>query len=886
MNDVEPLTDGQLLERYIAGRDEAAFAELLRRHGPMVLAVCRRALGDSHDADDAFQATFLVLVRKAPSIVPRDMVGNWLYGVAHRTALKAQTMNANRKTRESRPIEREIPGQPPSPDLLELKSILDNELSRLPDKYRAAIVLADLEGRSRQEAARQLGVPEGTLSSRLARGRELLRRRLSKRGLALGPAAVVSALAEQAAAGVSAQLEAATLQAASAFAGNTVTAGAVSANVALLTQGVIQTMAVSKMKMALVASLATGVVAASAAVIGYRALAAEPGPADAAQAVAEPAAAQATGPPPAEAAQPSKPDAKIAMIERAWQARQAKNQAFSVAWEQTEFVAKNSHVGNLRSSPVRFGPPEDLTITKSRELVYDGRRLRHSFHGPHWITERVEFLPRRYVDIFDGVESCSFFGADEAEERRFHAIGFINRRERSDELKSLLHLPIILPLRPFDMVVFQGRPIRLAEFELVNEAVDVGGRECWRLDQRMAGRGLRFSLVVDPERGFLPVQVMTRHAADADPSTQTEIEYSKDEEQDAWHPSRWQFTHFGRMADGSAPATVQSRRSAKVSRFELNPRINDEAFAFDFPPGTRVNDRRDADRKGWVTYLVRLDGSRRVITQDEMNSRATHEQLMATETGEAVPEGYLALVARIEAAGKANAEEQARLLEDLKKYIANRNPNAGDNDLAGMAVWRIHGSGRKELAIKGGRQLTPLLGEHAGSLIELVNRLEGADRQAALPGHKIEVTGKTVDGKVFDWAAYRGKVVLVEFWFMGCEPCIAELPYLKHCFERYHERGFEIVGITIDQNGDVLKRFLDKHEITWPVLAADADGIQPTAQRYGISSYPTHILVGRDGKVLSMKAVGTELNRLLVEIIGLPWEAEPDPPAPKGLGER
>jgi peroxiredoxin len=322
---------------------------------------------------------------------------------------------------------------------------------------------------------------------------------------------------------------------------------------------------------------------------------------------------------------------------------------------------------------------------------------------------------------------------------------------------------------------------------------------------------------------------------------------------------------------------VQSRRSAKVGRFELNPKIDDDVFVFDFPPGTRVSDHRDPDRKHGVTYLVRPDGSRRVITQDEMNSRATHEQLMATETGEAVPEGYLAILARLEAAGKSNAEEQARLLEDLKKYIANRNPNGGDNDLARMVVARIHGSGRKELAIKGGRQLAPLLGEHAGSLIELVNRLEGADRQATLPGNEIEVSGQTVDGKAFDWAAFRGKVVLVEFWFMGCEPCIAELPYLKHCFERYHERGFEIVGITIDPNGDVLKRFLAKHEITWPVLAADADGIQPTAQRYGISSYPTHILVGRDGKVLSMKAVGTELNHLLLEIIGPPWEADADP---------
>src|SRR5581483_9321050 len=164
-------TDAELLERFLASRDETAFEALVRRHGPMVLGVCRRILRDSHDAEDAFQATFLVLVRKAASVVPREQLGNWLYGVAYRTALKARTARARRRRHERRA--HALPAAAPAGESLDLRPLLDQHLERLPAAYRAAVVLCDLEGRTKREAARQLGVPEGTLSSRLARGRAL-----------------------------------------------------------------------------------------------------------------------------------------------------------------------------------------------------------------------------------------------------------------------------------------------------------------------------------------------------------------------------------------------------------------------------------------------------------------------------------------------------------------------------------------------------------------------------------------------------------------------------------------------------------------------------------------------------------------------------------------
>src|SRR5262249_27234943 len=154
----------QLLEGYVRGREEAAFAALVRRHGPMVWGVCRRVLHSHQDAEDAFQATFLVLVRKAASVVPREMVANWLYGVARQTALKARATTARRRAREKQVTA--MPEPPLEQQALwdDLQPLLDQELGRLPDKYRAVIVLCDLEGKTRKEAARHFRLPEGTVA--------------------------------------------------------------------------------------------------------------------------------------------------------------------------------------------------------------------------------------------------------------------------------------------------------------------------------------------------------------------------------------------------------------------------------------------------------------------------------------------------------------------------------------------------------------------------------------------------------------------------------------------------------------------------------------------------------------------------------------------------
>jgi RNA polymerase sigma factor (sigma-70 family) len=242
-------TDGQLLASFIDQKDEAAFEALVRRHGRMVFGVCRRVLGNHHDAEDAFQATFLVLARKASSVRPRERVANWLHGVASRTAMKAKTMTAKRRGREKQVTEMPEPEAAQHDQWLGLQPLLDQELNGLPENYRLAILFCDLEGKTIKEAAQQLGWPQGSLAGRLARGRKLLAKRLTNRGVVLSAGSLVAVVSQNvASAGVPTSLMSSTVKAATMIAaGQATVAGVVPAKVAALTEGVLKAMLFAKL---------------------------------------------------------------------------------------------------------------------------------------------------------------------------------------------------------------------------------------------------------------------------------------------------------------------------------------------------------------------------------------------------------------------------------------------------------------------------------------------------------------------------------------------------------------------------------------------------------------------------------------------------------------
>jgi RNA polymerase sigma factor (sigma-70 family) len=254
------LRDGELLGRYVDRRDEAALAALVNRHAPMVWGVCRRQLSH-HDAEDAFQATFIVLVRKAASIAQREVVGNWLYGVAHQMALQARRSAARRRAREVQVTEMpdaEAPQEQPA----DLQPFLDEELSRLPDHYRTVIVLSDLEGRTRKEVAAQFGCPEGTVASRLARARSMLAKRLTQRGVALSGGALAVVLSQSTgSAGVPAAVVSSTIKAASLCAAGK---AMMPVKVAALAEGVLKAMLMSKLKAIVAVVLVLGFLAIGA----------------------------------------------------------------------------------------------------------------------------------------------------------------------------------------------------------------------------------------------------------------------------------------------------------------------------------------------------------------------------------------------------------------------------------------------------------------------------------------------------------------------------------------------------------------------------------------------------------------------------------------------
>src|SRR5262249_41223489 len=192
----EERPDRQLLQDFVSRRDEAAFETLVRRHGPLVLRVCRQVAHHAQDAEDAFQATFLVLARRAGSIRAGEALGAWLHKVAFHVASKARRGAARRRIHEARVQPRTPNGPTHELSWHEVQEVLHEEIQRLPQTLRAPFVLCVLEGKSRPEAARQLGWKEGTVSSRLARARERLRRRPTRRGLALSAVLAAVALAE------------------------------------------------------------------------------------------------------------------------------------------------------------------------------------------------------------------------------------------------------------------------------------------------------------------------------------------------------------------------------------------------------------------------------------------------------------------------------------------------------------------------------------------------------------------------------------------------------------------------------------------------------------------------------------------------------------------
>jgi RNA polymerase sigma factor (sigma-70 family) len=260
------LSDGQLLALFVKHRDGDAFEALLNRHGPMVMGVCRRVLLNYQDAEDAFQATFLIFARKAGAVNAQDSIAGWLYRVAYRTALEARARIARRSGKEQQVDHIPHPTIETDESQRELLALLDKEIDRLPDKYRVPVVLCEIEGRSSKEVARLLGVPGGTLAWRLSQAKKMLAKRLARHGMTLSVGALATTVTEV----LSPTLRASTVKA-------VLSAASVPTNVLALTEGVLKAMLLSKLKITACAAVLMLLASVGATGLTYRATAQQPG---------------------------------------------------------------------------------------------------------------------------------------------------------------------------------------------------------------------------------------------------------------------------------------------------------------------------------------------------------------------------------------------------------------------------------------------------------------------------------------------------------------------------------------------------------------------------------------------------------------------------------
>jgi RNA polymerase sigma factor (sigma-70 family) len=274
---VGELSDGQLLRRFTDGHEEVAFAALLQRYGPLVLGVCRRVLVHEQDAEDAFQATFLVLLRRAHRLDGGGSLANWLYTVAHRTALKARARAGRRRLRERPLAGVDVAAAHDDPGWQELRGVLDEEVRRLPVKYREPFVLCELQGKTHEQAARELGRPPGSMSNLLKHAREVLRGRLTRRGLAVSGGLLAALLQNARSTAASPAATEGVLKAASLVAAGQ-SAGALSPAVAALVEAVLRQMAFSKLKLVAALLLVLGMAGAGAGLLTAQAGRPDPAP--------------------------------------------------------------------------------------------------------------------------------------------------------------------------------------------------------------------------------------------------------------------------------------------------------------------------------------------------------------------------------------------------------------------------------------------------------------------------------------------------------------------------------------------------------------------------------------------------------------------------------
>lgn len=271
-----------------------------------------------------------------------------------------------------------------------------------------------------------------------------------------------------------------------------------------------------------------------------------------------------------------------------------------------------------------------------------------------------------------------------------------------------------------------------------------------------------------------------------------------------------------------------------------------------------------------------------VVTGDKLLALAEEYQKDSNKQIAGEARSYL-LANQLEKADAGNIAEMKPLVDKIKEHLSMSSLDRRDFGLAIGTAQKLEQAEHNDLAANAYRQFGALLSKSSNKQVaDYAAKMEGSARRLSLMGNPIDISGALLDGKKFDWSAYKGKVVLVDFWATWCGPCIAELPNVLTNYELYHKRGFDVIGISLDTDFQRVEQFIENRKIPWPILYGDSEGARgwdhPMATYYGIMGIPTAILVNQQGKVVTLHARGPELGRLLSELIGPPEEKPADKP--------
>jgi thiol-disulfide isomerase/thioredoxin len=536
---------------------------------------------------------------------------------------------------------------------------------------------------------------------------------------------------------------------------------------------------------------------------------------------------------------------------RAWEERTKESRTVRYEWvekctEATASLPRDSFFGPA-FAPMQKFDTEFVTHSIHHSLQIAAGAVWHQRAGVEWDVDTCRFLEKRSWNYFEKPINIALYVSPEKSKvlpEEAPAIAFIDKRgEYLDRMSGAM--PIALHHRALDESV---SPLKCKSLKLTTDREIIQQHPCVRLTDGA------YSCWVDPDNSFLIRRFERRLTEVSEAVFRADMVYKKDAG-GLWVLDSW--TDASAYETGKLHTTVE----ATVTLAELNGKIEPNAKLAEIPIGAVVNEIRGEKR---FTYILLTGQQKREITKDDQRyGIPTYQELLNSKPGHAIPKEFIDLRERIRAIGGTSPDEQVLALADLKQYLVGRKPLVRDVALVKDAADRLFRSKEPEAGIRLCREFTGISDILSRALVPKARQLEGDLRRERLLGSEMIVDGDTIEGKKFDWASYRGKIVLLDFWYTGCHGCVEEMPGIKRMYERYHGDGFDVVGISSDQSEQELRQYLAKNEIRWTTIHPSAGTDEANAVRYNVTSFPTYIVVNRVGKVLSLDANGDQLEELI-----------------------